>query len=73
MHRSRAVLLTPDDSRAVVLADLQIVLSAFTIFTEPELAYGRAWLNDPEIDWYVSILYSDHNCWEEAPYLLASA
>ena len=38
MHRSRAVLLTPDDSRAVVLADLQIVLSAFSIFTEPEPA-----------------------------------
>ena len=35
--------------------------------------YGRAWLNDPEIDWYVSILYSDYNCWEEAPYLLMSA
>ena len=35
--------------------------------------HGRAWLNDPEIDWYVSILYSDYNCWEEAPYLLASA
>ena len=34
---------------------------------------GRAWLNDPDIGWYVSILYSDHNCWEEAPYLLASA
>ena len=43
MHRSRAVLLTPDDSRAVVLADLQIVLSAFTIFTEPELARPRAY------------------------------
>ena len=35
--------------------------------------YGRAWLNDPDIGWYVSILYSDHNCWEEAPYLLMSA
>ena len=35
MHRSRAVLLTPDDSRAVVLADLQIVLSAFSVFPEP--------------------------------------
>ena len=37
--------------------------------------YGRAWLNyppDPDILWYVSILYSDHNCWEEAPYQLMS-
>ena len=32
MHRSRAVLLTPDDSRAVVLADLQIVALSFQRF-----------------------------------------
>ena len=35
MHRSRAVLLTPDYSRAVVLADLQIVLPAICDFQRP--------------------------------------
>ena len=38
-------------------------------------AVASTWLNyppDPDIKWYVSILYSDHNCWEEAPYHLMS-
>ena len=41
MHRSRAVILTPDDSRAVVLADLQIVLSTCSAFSFFQLARAR--------------------------------
>ena len=49
MHRSRAVLLTPDDSRAVVLADLQIVLSAFSFF-QCQSSQARARVRPRKID-----------------------
>ena len=41
MHRSRAALLTPDDSLAGVLADLQIVLSTCSTFSFFQLARAR--------------------------------